>query len=185
MKKVLGFDVSSSCIGYCLLEVNESTGEIKFKYCNYIKPIKKGSIIERLAHTRDKIISILEDAGPDIIAIEDIIQFMAGASTAKTIIILTSFNRMIGLLAHDYLSAEPELFNVMAIRHGLKLNKEFPKKEDMPELVSKHLGINFPYEKNKNGKMKIENYDMADSVGVALYCALLLTNKVKKKKKIN
>ena len=35
MKKVLGFDVSSSCIGYCLLEVNESTGEIKFKYCNY------------------------------------------------------------------------------------------------------------------------------------------------------
>jgi hypothetical protein len=71
----------------------------------------------------------------------------------------------------------------MTIRHGLKLNKELPKKEDMPELVSKHLGIKFPYEKNKNGKIKIENYDMADSVGVALYCSLLLTNKVKRKKK--
>lgn len=183
MKKILGFDISSTCIGYCHLEVEEASGKINFISCNYIKPIKKGNIIERLSHTRDKIISILEKVNPDIIAIEDIIQFMSGASTAKTIITLTSFNRMIGLLSHDYLSASPQMYSVMTIRHGLKLNNILPKKEDMPELVSKHLDIKFPYEKNKNGKIKSENYDMADGVAVALYAALLLTNKIKKKKK--
>lgn len=183
MKKILGFDVSSTCIGYSYLEADENSGKIKFISCNYIKPIKKGTIIERLANTRDKIINILETIEPDIIAIEDIIQFMSGASTAKTIITLTSFNRMIGLLSHDYLSRSPEMYNVMTIRHGLKLEKNLPKKEDMPELVSKHLNIKFPYEKNKNGKIKTENYDMADGVAVALYSALLLTNKIKKKKK--
>lgn len=183
MKTILGFDVSSTCIGYCHLEVDEDSNKIRFISCNYIKPIKKGNIIERLAHTRDKIISILEKVEPDIIAIEDIIQFMSGASTAKTIITLTSFNRMISLLAYDYLSSSPQMYSVMTIRHGLKLNKILPKKEDMPELVSKHLGIKFPYEKNKNGKIKSENYDMADGVAVALYSALLFTNKLNRKKK--
>jgi Holliday junction resolvasome RuvABC endonuclease subunit len=182
MKKVLGFDVSSSCIGYCVLEVDEASQDIKFVSCNYLKPIKKGTIIERLATTRDKISSIINKVKPDIIAIEDIIQFMSGASTAKTIITLTSFNRMIGLLSYDYLQRSPELFNVMTIRHGLKTNKELPKKEDIPELVSKHLKIIFPYEKNKKGKIKVENYDMADGVAVALYCAFILTGKVKRKK---
>jgi hypothetical protein len=182
MKKILGFDISSTCIGYCHLEIDEDNSKIKFISCDYIKPIKKGNIIERLSHTRDKIILILEKVQPDIIAIEDIIQFMSGASTAKTIITLTSFNRMIGLLCHDYLSKSPEMYSVMSIRHGLKLNKILPKKEDMPELVSKHLGIKFPYEKNKNGKIKPESYDMADGVSVALYSAMLLTNKIKKKK---
>jgi Holliday junction resolvasome RuvABC endonuclease subunit len=181
MKKILGFDISSTCIGYSVLEVDENSKNIKFISCNYIKPIKKGTIIERLAHTRDKIINILESTQPNIIAIEDIIQFMSGASTAKTIITLTSFNRMVGLLAHDYLSRPPDMYSVMSIRHGIKINKILPKKEDMPELVSKHLGIKFPYEKNKNGKIKLENYDMADSVAVALYSSLLLTNKIKKK----
>lgn len=183
MKNILGFDISSTCIGYCYLQVHESSGKIKFISCGYIKPIKKGNIIERLSNTRDKIVAILEKVQPDIIAIEDIIQFMSGASTAKTIITLTSFNRMIGLLCYDYLSKSPDMYSVMSIRHALKLNKIFPKKEDMPELVSTHLGIKFPYEKNKNGKIKTENYDMADSVAVALYSALLLTNKIKSKKK--
>lgn len=182
MINLLGFDISSTCIGYCHLQVNKDTSDIKFICCNYIKPIKNGNIVERLAHTRDKIIQILEDVQPDEIAIEDIIQFMSGASTAKTIITLTSFNRMISLLAHDYLSRSPEMYNVMTIRHGLKLNKILPKKEDMPELVSKHLGINFPYEKNKNGKIKSENYDMADAISVSLYCAFILTGKINKKR---
>jgi hypothetical protein len=71
----------------------------------------------------------------------------------------------------------------MSIRHGLKLDGNLPKKEDMPELVAKHLGITFPYEVNKKGRIKVENYDMADGVAVALYYAFLLTGKVKRKGK--
>lgn len=183
MSKVLGIDCSSTTIGYCLLEVDELSGKIDFISASYLKPIKKGTIIERIVDTRNKIIDILEKTQPDHIGIEDIIQFMQGKSTAQTIITLTTFNRMTCLLAYDFLSKSPELFNVMSIRHGLKFDKIFPKKEDMPELVAKHLGITFPYEVNKKGKIKVENYDMADGVAVALYYAFVLTGKIKRKVK--
>jgi Holliday junction resolvasome RuvABC endonuclease subunit len=180
MKTILGLDISSSCIGFAGLEIDDND-KINFVSCNYLKPLKTGSIIERLADTRDKIKNIIESVKPDYIAIEDIIQFMAGASTAKAIIILTSFNRMIGLLSFDYLGKLPQLFNVMSIRHGLKLNKILPKKDQMPALVSHHLGITFPYKYNKKGKVASESEDMADAVSVALYYAFILTGKIKKK----
>ena len=71
----------------------------------------------------------------------------------------------------------------MTIRHGLKIDGDFPKKEDMPALVAKHLGITFPYEYDKKGKVKVESYDKADGVAVALYQAFLLAGKVKRKGK--
>lgn len=181
MKRILGFDISSTTIGYCVLEITDSN-DIQFILCNYVKPLKKGSIIERVAHTRDVIQSIIDQVKPDYIAIEDIVQFMAGASTAKTIITLTTFNRMIGLLSHDYLKKPPALYSVMSIRHGLKTDKIFPKKEEIPDLVAKHLKIKFPYLFNKKGKIKVESYDMADGVAVALYHAFVLTGRVKVKK---
>lgn len=183
MKTVLGLDISSTTIGYCVLNWDETTNDIKFVEANYIKPIKDGSIIERIVDTRDKIRKIIETVKPDYIAIEDIIKFMKGKSTAQTIIMQATFNRMIGLASFDYLKKPPQLYSVMAIRHGLKLNKIFPKKEDMPELVAKHLGITFPYEYNKKGKIKVESYDKADGIAVALYCSFVLSGRVKRKVK--
>jgi len=178
MSTILGFDVSSTCIGYCVLELKDS--KINFISCDYIKPIKDGNLINRLADTRDKIKNIINDVKPDFIAIEDIISFMAGGSTAKTIITLTSFNRMICLCAYDYLGKSPELLSIMTIRSNikkeLKLQKN-PKKEDIPEALEKILKINFPWELNKKGDPKKENYDMSDSIAVA-YC---LANKLKNK----
>ena len=182
MKKVLGFDVSSSTVGYAILEIDDDGFNIKFIKSGYIKPLKKGNIIERIANTRSKVQKVIDENKPDYIGVEDIIQFMKGKSTAKTIIMLTTFNRMIGLVAHDYLQKPPELFSVMTIRHGLKINKVFPKKEDMPDLVANHLKITFPYEIGKKGKIKIENFDMADGIAVALYYAFLLTGRVAQRK---
>lgn len=182
MKRILGFDVSSSTIGYSVLEIDDSN-KIHFVLCNYIKPNKKGTIIERIVETRNVIQSVIDQVKPDFIGIEDIIQFMQGHSTAKTIIMLTTFNRMIGLTCHDYLHRSPELFSVMTIRHGLKTSKVFPKKEEIPDLVASHLGISFPYLMGKKGKIKVESYDMADGVAVALYYAFVLTGRVKRKGK--
>lgn len=183
VKTILGFDVSSTTIGYCVLSWDDVTNDVKFVQASYIKPLKKGSIIERIVDTRNQIQKIIVAAKPDYIAIEDIIQFMKGLSTAQTVIMLTTFNRMIGLTAYDYLGRSPELFSVMTIRHGLKLTKDLPKKEDMPALVAQHLGITFPYEYNKLGNVKVESYDKADGMAVALYQALLLAGKVKRKGK--
>lgn len=179
--RVLGIDCSSTTIGYCILDIDN--GIISFVKADYIKPLKKGGIIDRIVDTRNKIQVLINTVKPDYIGIEEIVQFMKGASTAKTIIMLTTFNRMVGLTAYDYLKKSPDFFNVMSIRHGLKENKIFPKKEDMPELVAKHLGITFPYETNKKGKLKVENYDKADGIAVALYYAFILTGKIKRKGK--
>lgn len=183
VKTILGFDVSSTTIGYCVLTWDDTTNDIKFVMANYLKPIKKGTIIERIVDTRNKIQKIIVAAKPDYIAIEDIIQFMAGKSTAKTIIMLTTFNRMIGLTAYDYLGKAPAFYNIMTIRHGLKLSKDLPKKEDMPALVAQHLGITFPYEYNKLGNIKEESMDKADGIAVALYQALFLSGKFIRKGK--
>jgi Holliday junction resolvasome RuvABC endonuclease subunit len=191
MKRVLGFDVSSTTIGYSVLEIDDN--KINFILCNYIKPNKNGTIIDRIVETRNIVQSIIDQVKPDFIGIEDIIQFMQGHSTAKTIIMLTTFNRMIALTAHDYLQRSPELFSVMTIRHGLKTGKVLPKKEEIPELVAAHLGITFPWLKTKSkktkkgkiieSKIKVESYDMADGIAVALYYAFLLTGRVRRKGK--
>lgn len=184
MKTVLGFDVSSETIGWCALSIDDQD-KIKIIKAHYVKPPKDGTIIERLAETRNQIKKIIEDIKPDFIGIEEIIQFMKGASTAKTIIALTTFNRMIGLLAHDYSGKSPEMFNVMSIRHGLKRGKVLPKKEEMPGLVAKHLKIKFPYEYVVKGKykgtIKKESGDVADGIAVALYYSYVLTGKIKRK----
>lgn len=181
MQKILGIDCSSSCIGWCILEIDGNS--IKYIDSYYFNPTKKGNIVERLFDARNKLKKLIEDHKPDIIAIEEIINFMKNASSAKTIITLTAFNRMACLLSYDYLNVSPNLINVLSIRHGLKINNIFPKKEQMPELVAKHLEITFPYEYNKKGKLKIENYDRADGIAVALYQAFILTGKIKKGKK--
>lgn len=187
IKTVLGFDASSTTIGFCVLSIDDTDGYIAYKTCGYLKPLKEGSIISRIVDTRNAIQDIIDLYQPDYIGIEEIIQYMQGKSTAQTIITLTTFNRMICLLCYDYLQREPELFNVMSIRHGLKIGKDLPPKEDMPELVAQHLDITFPYElitKGKNkGKPKVENNDKADATAVALYYAFVLTGKVKRKAK--
>jgi len=183
-KTVLGFDISSETIGYCILEIDEQLGTTKYIDMNYLKPSKNGSLMERIVDTRDKILDIVKKIKPDYIGIEDLIKFMP-KSTATTVVVLTTFNRMICLLSYDYLGHHPELFNVMTIRHGLKLNKILPKKEEIPNLVAKHLGITFPYiyktSKKKGKTVAPVSEDMADGVAVALYYAFVLTGKVKKK----
>jgi len=79
----------------------------------------------------------------------------------------------------------PEALNVLKIRHTLKLTKVLPKKEDIPELVSHHLKIPYPwlYKTNRRTKQQQimeESYDVADSMAVALAWAKLKTAPKKK-----
>jgi len=176
MVRILGFDCSSTTIGIAVVELNEKNNKIKVIDYYYYKPSKEGNILDRLYKTQQDFKKIIQDIKPDHIAIEDIVLFMKGHSTARTITTLTSFNRMLGLLAYEYLGRAPELYSVMKIRHGLKLNKELPAKEDMPVLLEKRLKIKFQWEYNKKNKIKQENYDKADALAVATYTAFAFTN---------
>lgn len=187
---IAGFDVSTNTVGWSVIQ----NKDLKITYIDsgYYKPLKKGSVFEKLVALRKWVLTILEKYNPDKVIIEDIIQFMKGKSTAKTIIALSVFNRTIGLICHDWLNAyngtTVELLNVMTIRHAIKKTKVLPDKTEVPDLVSEHLGITFPWEHSKPrggaSKLKVENYDRADGIAVALAYALKVNNpKVKKTKK--
>lgn len=166
--RVLGLDASTTTIGISVIDSND--GYNKLVYHNFYKPPKKFDIFYRLNAVREEITNLIKKWQPDCVALEDIILFMKGHSTAKTISSLAVLNRTVGLAVLNALGKPPELFNVMKIRHCLKLTKDLPAKEDIPELVAYHLNIDFPWRKNSKDKIIVENYDVADSMAVALTC---------------
>lgn len=176
-KIILGIDVSSTCVGYSIIEYDK-----KIKLINYdhFKPIKSTNIFERMTYTQDQIKSIIDKYKPDEVAIEDIAKmFSAGGSSAGTIITLASFNRAVGLICHQS-NLFPYLYNVMSIRHGLKKYiklEKLPKKEEMPNVIENILNIKYDWLYNRNDKPKTENYDRADAIAVGLY-HILFTNKL-------
>ncbi len=173
----MGFDVSSSTIGWCVIDISKSN-KLKLYDSGYFKPSKNGSIFERLIEVKEEISSLLNNYKPEQVAIEDIAQFMPKVSSANTIITLALYNRMVGLTIFENLKKSPELFSVMTIRHGLKQTKELPKKEEIPELVEKLLNINIPAQYTKSGKIKPERYDEADAIACGLYFAYKLTKQL-------
>jgi len=186
-KTILGFDISSTTVGWSIINIMDDNS-LQYVVSGYLKPSKKGTIFDRLNDLKVKAEKIINTYKPTDIALEEIISYMPGKSSAKTIITLAVFNRTLGMAAFDYLNASPALLNVMSIRHGLKKTKDLPSKDQMPELVASHLNIDFPYQYNRKNEIKTESYDEADGIAVALYYALKLSNnlpkKIKTKKKI-
>ncbi len=180
-KRILALDCSTTTVGIAVID--EDGPKTSLVHNTFYKPPKKGNIFERLASVRKFIISILEKYQPDEVVLEDIILFMPRKSSAKTITSLAIINRTIGLAVYDTLGKPPTLLSVMKIRHALKLTKELPSKEEIPELVAKILNIDFPYILNKKGNIAVENYDMADAVAVALAHAKLSNMPIKLQKR--
>jgi Holliday junction resolvasome RuvABC endonuclease subunit len=175
--KIMSFDVSSSVVGYAVLDISKKN-EIRLVDSGTFKPYKKGHLFENLKNLREEIFDLLNQYVPDKVAIEDIAQFMPKVSSANTIITLALYNRMVGLAVYDFLDEAPELFSVMAIRHGLKQTSELPKKEDIPQLVENLLGVTLPVKYKKTGTIRPELYDEADAIAVGLYCSYKLTGKL-------
>jgi len=174
--KILGLDVSSTTIGVALLDCNSKKATLVVG--SYYKPPKgKRTIYERLSETKASVKKWVDGYQPDFIVIEDILLYMGGKkgrrkSNAQTITTLAIWNRMVGLTSFEASGKNPYLLSVEEIRKILKLDKHIPKKEEMPELVAKHLGMDFPWVKYYNIKKKLanrkENFDIADAVAVAL-----------------
>jgi hypothetical protein len=183
--KILGLDASTTTIGVAVIET--TTAGNKLIHSSYFKPSKEGHIFERLTEARQFVYDLIDQHKPDEVVIEDIIAFMAGGSTASTTLLLNVWNKTCGLAVFDKLGKPPQMINVLALRHALKENKIFPKKEEMPELVAKKLGITFPYVYITKGKYKdniaAESYDMADAIALALGYAIKPELGIKKAKK--
>jgi Holliday junction resolvasome RuvABC endonuclease subunit len=169
--RILSLDASTTTVGVAILDYTDGYVP-SLVHCEYYKPDKEDGILNMLITTRAYILEVANRYKIDEFAIEDYIRFMKGASSASTTIPLAILNMTLRLAILDEFNIQPVALNVLKIRHALKLTKTIPPKEDMPELVAKHLGINFPYVYRKNRKKEPViadcSYDMADAIAVAL-----------------
>lgn len=179
----MGLDASTTTTGVAIIDYVD--GYIPtLIYHNYYKPDKTNGMLDMLHKAREHILNLFGKYKVQEFVIEDYIKFMKGSSSANTVIPLAILNMTLRLAILD-LGITPEALNVLKIRHTIKLTKVLPKKEDIPELVAKHLGIPYPwlYKINKRTKQQQimeESFDVADSVAVGLAWAKLQTAPKKK-----
>ena len=185
MTKILGFDCSSTTVGWGVIEYDD-TFKIVNVQCGHFKPSKKGTIFEKLEMVKLEINKLLFIHQPDHVAIEDIIKFMGKNSSAQAIITLAIFNRTIGMTCYEFMKkVSPDMLAVMTIRSKLKEpGKDIPKKHEVPERLEKILNYKFPYLLNpKTKKIREESYDRADGLAVATAWFLIKSTPPKAKKK--
>ena len=181
MKKILGLDISSSTIGWATLKIKNKNFELK----NYghIKPSKskKHSQIERLSLTYDAIKNLIAKEKPDDIVIEQYAnKFSSGRSTARTIIVLSTYNETITLCCYREFGKEVFKYAPVTIRSCMSKHFNYPikSKDDAFDFVCKNIS-NFKTKPNRVGNIKKECYDEADAICVALchYIKLLKEEK--------
>jgi Holliday junction resolvasome RuvABC endonuclease subunit len=170
MKKILGLDISSSTVGWSLVEYDDKS-EILLEY-GHIKPpkSKKGSLAFRAADYFDTIKDFLKKKDPDFVAIEAYAsRFPKGRSTARTIITLSFFNEITSVACLKALNVEPESYAVVTIRSCLsKLAKtKISSKEEAFEYVKTYFS-NFKVRDNRAGNLAKECLDEADAIAVCL-----------------
>lgn len=165
--RILSLDASTSNIGLAVLDHDLNDGYTKLIHLECYQPPEL-DILYKLQAVRKFIQEKILYFKPDEVALEEIILYMKGNSTATTISSLAVLNRTVGLAVLDSLGAPPHLYNVLSVRHCIKDTEELPSKEQIPELVARLLGINFPYVYGKKGKFLSQNEDMADAIAVGL-----------------
>jgi Holliday junction resolvasome RuvABC endonuclease subunit len=183
---MMGLDVSSATIGLSILSYSDKRKKkLQLKHAEYYKPNKKVCIFEMLSDVRKYIFEKVDEFKPSLVILEDIVMFMKGKSTAKTIVMLSAINRTVGTAVYDSTGQPPVLLGVIKVRHAIKPDKKMTSKEDVPKVVAKILKTRFPYIKDKDGKtarnrkgeVVVENYDMADAIALGCaYCKLFIDN---------
>ena len=176
MSLKLGLDISTSNVGWCIIESKDSTmvaaGAIELK--------KKKTIFEKCQEVRRVLSQLNIDHDIKSISIEENLQaFRPGFSSAKTIVTLARFNGMVTLMSHDEFSLEPHFLNVNKARKtvGLKLDRksDLSTKDQILSFVKqKEPNFSWPTRTLKSGVRKglvIPAdccYDIADAYVIAL-----------------
>lgn len=134
----LGLDVSTSNVGWCLLD---EAGRIAT--AGAVELSKKKDIFDKALAVRGVLRNIKENHKVTDVAIEENLQaFRPGFSSAKTIVTLARFNGIVTLIAFEELHVRPEFVNVNSARKlaGLKIIKK-------SDITTKDQVLNFVKEK--------------------------------------
>jgi Holliday junction resolvasome RuvABC endonuclease subunit len=170
MQKVLSLDISSSTIGWSLIEYDSQSFTL-IDY-GYLKPPKssKGSLSYRLNETVSMITNLITQHHPDEVAVEDYARkFTKGRSTAHTIIILSTFNEVVCLTAYRIMKQDAYRYPVSTIRSqvGKLFGTKIVSKDDIFPEITQRAKI-FQAQLNRNNNIKKESMDVADAIAVGI-----------------
>ena len=162
---ILGLDISSSRIGYCLINEKEElllVDEIK------LKPSQ--SLEERADIVKDTMKIIKEHSEVEYVFIEQpFIAFSGGKTTAATMAKLQRFNGMCSYVVHDLFGHTPTLIQANKARGlvGLKIKRGSKTKLKVIEWVSEKYPKEFIVEYTRHGNPKPGTDDKADAIIIA------------------
>lgn len=194
---LFGFDVSSSTVGISCLHICKNK-VVKIDY-SYYKPKDKsetelGRIFELYKFIHSYMLGVKEQFQNENVEfkayVEDFIMFMPGKSSARTITLLSVYNRTVCLAAYHCLGVEPQLLPVATIRSILRKmsgGTDRIDKEHVPEvleiIINKFSSLKWKFRFLVNSKNNIieECYDMGDGIAVAVAGAF--TDEILKSKK--
>lgn len=174
---ILGLDISTSTIGFTLLNL---TGSVE--YINYIKP-EGNNIFEKVASATRSIDAYIwpyvQINGPikAIYAEAPNIMFQRGFSSAQTIATILRFNGAFLFTLYQKFNILPkEVFATSARKQVIGIGRfKLDPKEEVFKWVNSHIKYTYPHfwpiiSKGKNkGKLLHECFDMADSYIIAKY----------------
>ena len=181
---ILGLDVSTSCIGYCVKDDKNIVA------LNYIKFTSKQTMMEKAKIFENFLKILLVEKMPiDTIYIEEpFLGFGKGMSSAKTITTLYSFNGIIQFICYKLTGKEAHLVNVNRARKCLGIKTQTVKKSGIPikeqvfNWVDSHIKSKWPTKILKSGPRKgteiiiNEARDMSDAWVVASAGQILIQN---------
>ncbi len=178
MSHILGLDISTSNVGWCILEKNSG----KLISADAIELKKVSCVFQKAKEVRQQLKVLLIEHDVSVVAIEENLQaFRPGFSSAKTIVTLARFNGMVSLISHDVFKMSPIFMNVNAARKiaGLKIDRksDLNTKEQVLNFVrGKITDFNWPMRTIKSGKRKglvlfaDSCYDISDAYIIASSC---------------
>jgi len=146
MRKILGLDISTSCIGWCLLDAAD--GSLIAAGSIVLKDIK--CMFEKAQRAQQTLQMLVAEHNVESIAIEENLQaFRPGFSSAKTLITLARFNGIVSWLSYGCTKIKPSFINVNHARKsvGLKINRKssLSTKEQVFEWVKQSGMADFPW----------------------------------------
>lgn len=172
MKKILSLDISSSTIGWALFEYDSSSSNL-LKYGHFKPPNKKQSnncLPLRLTAATNFLDNLLSTHNPNEVIIEDYAKrFSKGKSQASTIILLATFNEILGWTAYKYLGKDVHRIPVVTIRSviGKHFNTKIVSKDDVFPVITKNCII-YKTHLNKAGNIKEECGDEVDAIACGM-----------------
>ena len=177
MSHILGLDVSTSTVGWCILKNKDGS----FVSAGAIE-LKKKSIFEKAEIVRTELRNLNSKYFIEDVAIEENLQaFRPGFSSAKTIVTLARFNGIVTLLAFEETNIQPDFVNVNSARKavGLKIDRksESSTKDQVFSFVKSRIpDYDWPTRMMKSGPRKglvlfaDSCYDISDAYVVASSC---------------